>query len=290
MQIVQSLAEISGRYRALFVDLWGCVHNGVRPFPGAPEALVRFREGGGRVILVTNAPRPREGVARQLGQIGVPEAAWDDIATSGDAARVALFQGAVGRKVWHIGPDMDLGFFDPPKILSEPVAIERVPLDQAEGIACTGPLDPHADPEDMRPTLTEARLRGLKLLCANPDLVVDRGGRREYCAGAYAALYTEMGGESLYFGKPHPPIYDLARRRLAAIETVDDGDILAIGDGPGTDAAGAIGEGLDLLFVSGGLGAEETRTPVGGSPDPEALTGYLQATGLSPTYVIGSLR
>ena len=290
MQIVQSLAEVSDRYRALFVDLWGCVHDGIRPFPGACEALVRYREGGGRVILVTNAPRPRSGVAEQIGRIGVPETAWDDIATSGDAARVALFQGVIGRRVWHMGPEMDLGFFDTPTILADPVAIERVPLSEADGIACTGPVDPHADPQEMRATLTEARLRGLKLLCANPDIVVDRGGRREYCAGAYAALYTELGGESLYFGKPHPPIYDLARRRLAAIEAVDDADILAIGDGPGTDARGAIGEGLDLMFISGGLGARDTRTAIGGSPDPDALDGYLRAADLDPTYVIGTLR
>jgi HAD superfamily hydrolase (TIGR01459 family) len=292
MQIVQSLAEISGRYRALFVDLWGCVHDGVKPYPGAVEALRDYRAGGGVVILVTNSPRPRTGVAEQIAQIGVTEDAYDDIATSGDSARLAMYRGAVGTKVWHMGyaDESGDGFFTPPAILDDPLPIERVDLDRAEGIVCTGPEDPFADPSLMRPQFLAAKTRGLKLLCANPDVVVDRGGRREWCAGAYAQLYTEMGGESLYFGKPHPPIYDLARRRLARIADVGDASILAIGDGPQTDAAGAMGEDLDLLFISGGLGAQETGTEVGGDPDPARLESYLSEHGLSPAYTIGTLR
>ncbi|CTQ32200.1 TIGR01459 family HAD-type hydrolase [Jannaschia rubra] len=290
MQIIDSLSEISDRYRALFVDLWGCAHDGVRAIPGAVEALRAFRATGGRVIFVTNSPRPRAGVARQLVGFGVPEDCYDDIATSGDSARVAMFDGAVGRRVWHLGPAHDAGFFEVPAILSDPLNIERVPLDQAEGIVCTGPFDPQADPSDLRPQLLAAKTRGLKLLCANPDIVVDRGEVREWCAGAIARLYTEMGGESLYFGKPHPPIYDLARRRLHAIEEIPDDAILAMGDGPATDAAGAMGEDLDLLFISGGLGAFETGTVVGGNPDPDRLARYLLETGVEPTYVIGTLR
>ncbi|CTQ48640.1 TIGR01459 family HAD-type hydrolase [Jannaschia donghaensis] len=290
MQIISALSEVSDRYPALFVDLWGCVHDGLKPLPGAVEALQAYRAGGGVVILVTNSPRPRAGVAAQIEDIGVPDDAYDNIATSGDSARVAMFDGAVGNKVWHLGPDHDAGFFDPPAILSNPTPIERVPLDQAEGIVCTGPFDPLADPSDLRPQFLAAKTRGLKLLCANPDIVVDRGERREWCAGALAKLYTEMGGESLYFGKPHPPIYDLARRRLAAIKEVSDAGILAIGDGPVTDASGAMGENLDLLFISGGLGAVETGTAPGGDPDPTKLNAYLAQTGVSPTYVIGTLR
>ncbi|WP_179380202.1 TIGR01459 family HAD-type hydrolase [Jannaschia marina] len=290
MQIISALSEVSARYQALFVDLWGCVHDGVRPLPGAVEALQAYRGGGGIVILVTNSPRPRAGVAAQLEDIGVPEDAYDNIATSGDSARVAMFDGAVGTKVWHLGPAHDAMFFEPPAILSDPVPVERVPLDEAEGIVCTGPFDPQADPSTLRPEFLAAKTKGLKLLCANPDLVVDRGGRREFCAGSLAKLYTEMGGESLYFGKPHPPIYDLARRRLAAIRDVPDAGILAIGDGPVTDAAGAMGEDLDLLFISGGLGAAETGTAPGGDPDPAKLDVYLAETGVAPTYVIGTLR
>ncbi|MCK0167578.1 TIGR01459 family HAD-type hydrolase [Jannaschia sp. S6380] len=290
MQIVTALSQISDRYEALFVDLWGCVHDGVRAIPGAVEALTAYRDKGGKVILVTNSPRPRAGVARQLVGFGVPETAYDDIATSGDSARLAMFDGIVGRRVWHLGPPHDAGFFEPPSILSDPAPIERVSLDQAEGIVCTGPFDPSADPGTLRPELLAAKTRGMKLLCANPDIVVDRGEVREWCAGAIAALYTEMGGESLYFGKPHPPIYDLARRRLARIADIPDHAILAIGDGPATDAAGAMGEDLDLLFISGGLGAAETGTVRGGDPDPGKLDRWLGEVGIEATYVIGTLR
>ncbi len=290
MQTISALSEISADYPAMFVDLWGCVHDGVRALPGSVEALRAYRAGGGIVILVTNSPRPRAGVAAQLEDFGVPDDAYDDIATSGDSARAAMFRGAVGTAIWHLGPDHDAAFFTPPAVVDAPVDIRRVALDEAEGIVCTGPFDPFADPSVLRPQFLAAKTRGLKLLCANPDLVVDRGGAREFCAGALAALYTEMGGESLYFGKPHPPIYDLARRRLAKFAEVPDAGILAVGDGPLTDAAGAMGENLDLLFISGGLGAAETGTTPGGDPDPERLRGYLAATGVSPTYVIGTLR
>jgi HAD superfamily hydrolase (TIGR01459 family) len=289
--MIDTLSQVSDRYGAMFVDLWGCVHDGLRPYPGAVEALIAYRRTGGRVILVSNSPRTRQGVAAQIEhEIGVDPEAWDDIATSGDSARVAMFNGAVGRKVWHFGQPFDETFFDPPAILDDPHPIERVSLDEAEGIVCTGPEDPRADPVTARPRFLAAKTRGLKLLCANPDVVVDRGDQREWCAGAYAALYTEMGGESLYFGKPHPPIYDLARRRLSQIAEVPDHAILAMGDGPATDAAGAMGEDLDFLFLSGGLGAEETGTEVGGQPDSAKLDAYLSEHGLAPRYVMGTLR
>ncbi|WP_371156533.1 TIGR01459 family HAD-type hydrolase [Jannaschia sp. 2305UL9-9] len=290
MQIITALSDVSACYDALFVDLWGCVHDGVRVYPGANEALSAYRAQGGKVIFVTNSPRPRAGVVQQLEIFGVSPDAYDDIATSGDSARVAMFRGAVGTKVWHLGPEHDAGFFETPAVLDDPVAIERVPLEEAEGIACTGPVDPQADPSVLRPQFLAAKTRGLKLLCANPDIVVDRGNVREWCAGALAELYTEMGGESLYFGKPHAPIYDLARRRLSQIADIPDSAILAIGDGPATDAAGAMGEDLDLLFITGGLGAEETGTPLLGNPDAALLQTYLARHGVVPTYAIGSLR
>lgn len=287
---ITALSEISHDYRAMFVDLWGCVHNGHVPFATAVSALQAYRKSGGVVVLVTNSPRPRAGVARQLDKIGVPRGAWDTIATSGDSARTAMFLGAVGQKVWHVGEDTDGGFFEAPSVVDAPVAITRVPLEQAEGIVCTGPFDPLADPDTMRPQFLHAKTRGLKLLCANPDIVVDRGETREWCAGALARLYTEMGGESLYFGKPHPPIYDLARRRLAAIAEVPDDRILAVGDGPATDVAGALGEDLDVLFISGGLAAEETGTPRGGQPNAAKLEAFLTQEMQSPRFTIGHLR
>jgi HAD superfamily hydrolase (TIGR01459 family) len=287
--IIDSLADIQDRYDALFCDLWGCVHDGVRALPEAVDALRRYKAGGGAVVFVTNAPRPRASVARQLGRLGVPEDCWDIIATSGDAARLAMFEGVVGRKVWHVGEPHDEPFFEPPKIIENPVEIERVELDQAEGIVCTGPFDPHADPSVMRPQFLLAKTKGLKLLCANPDIVVDRGDVREWCAGALAELYTEMGGESLYFGKPHPPIYDLARRRLQQIgRVVPDERILALGDGIFTDVQGGMGENLDTLFITGGLARMETATT--DQPDPEKLSAFLAEAQFEPSYAIGMLR
>ncbi|MFW8594504.1 TIGR01459 family HAD-type hydrolase [Cribrihabitans neustonicus] len=289
-QIIDSLSDVSGRYKALFVDLWGCVHNGITAYPEAVAALQRYRSEGGIVVLLTNSPKPRAGVADQLGQFGVPRDAYDTIATSGDSARAAMLTGAVGSKVYFMGEwERDAGFFEPLHIIENPVEITRVPLKEAEGIVCCGPFDPHAAPEVNRPDFLYAKQMGLKLLCANPDIVVDRGETREWCAGALARLYTEMGGESLYFGKPHPPVYDLARRRLAEIGAeTSDADILAIGDGPHTDIAGAMGEGIDSLFITGGLAAAETKTAR--QPDPEALEAYLKKELSAPTYAIGFLR
>ena len=293
-QIIQSLSDISAPYDALFVDLWGCVHDGVRAIPSAVAALQAYRKSGGTVVLVTNSPKPRKGVAVQLGKFGVAEDAWDVIATSGDSARAAMFRGAVGSKIYFMGEwERDEEFFAPMSVIADPVEIELVPLDKAEGIVCCGPFDPMADPAVNRADFLYAKQKGMKLLCANPDIVVDRGETREWCAGALARLYTEMGGESLYFGKPHPPIYDLARRRLSSLgRDVDTSRILAIGDGAQTDIAGAMGEDIDSLFISGGLAAAETRT-LGGpaaQPDENALTAYLQKENAAPTFAIGQLR
>jgi len=287
-QIISHLSEVSEAYDALFVDLWGCVHDGLKPFPSAVDALLRYRAQGGKVVLVTNSPRPLLGVERQVADIGVPQEAWDAIATSGDSARSAMYLGAVGQKVFHIGKPEEGGFFEPPALLQEPLDVTRVPLDEAEGVVCTGPFDSLASPYTLRPELLSAKIKGLKLLCANPDIVVDRGTTREWCAGAVAKLYTEMGGESLYFGKPHPPIYDLARRRLAQLADVSDHKILAIGDGPHTDVVGALGEGLDVLFITGGLAAAETGTIQ--QPDDTKLRKYLEQIQMMPKFAIGFLR
>jgi len=289
-RIIPALSDVSSQYDALFVDLWGCVHDGVTAIPSAVDALKSYKKTGGCVVLVTNSPQPREGVEIQLERFGVPQECWDTIATSGDAARGALGLGVVGEKVWFMGEwARDARFFEPVDFLDSPVTVARVPLEEAEGIVCCGPFDPMADPSTLRPELLYAKQKGLKLLCANPDIVVDRGETREWCAGAVAKLYSEMGGESLYFGKPYPPIYDLARRRLAACgRDVADGRILAIGDGIGTDIKGARGEDIDSLFVTGGLARSETKTSH--QPDPDALTHYLSKKMISPTYAIGQLR
>ena len=287
--IIDSFAEISERYDAAFVDLWGCMHNGLQAYPDAVEAMRAFRARSGKVVLVTNAPRPRSSVQAQIDRLGIPDDCWDAIATSGDSARAAMFRGVVGSRVWYMGEPTDLSFFEPLKLIHDPVAIERVAFEEAEGIVCCGPFDPFADPELMAPQFALARDRGLKLLCANPDIVVDRGESREWCAGALAAIYADLGGESLYFGKPHPPIYDLARARLAELGEVPAADrIVCIGDGIHTDIRGALGEDLDSLFITGGLAVGETRTDR--QPDAHALESFVTREAMEPTFAIGFLR
>ncbi|MBR2575493.1 MAG: TIGR01459 family HAD-type hydrolase [Loktanella sp.] len=289
-RIIDNFAAIADQYDVAFVDLWGCMHNGISAFPDAVAAMRAFRAGGGKVVLVTNSPRPWESVARQISAMGVSEDCWDAIATSGDSARAAMFHGIVGQKVYFMGESpRDDEFFTPLRIIDNPVTIETVPLDQAEGIVCCGPFDPLADIAVNRADFLYAKTKGLKLLCANPDIVVDRGEVREWCAGALAALYTEMGGESLYFGKPHPPIYDLARRRMAKLADLPaDPRIIAIGDGVHTDILGAMQEEIDSLFITGGLAAHETRTTT--QPEPAALARFLETAQTSATYSIGFLR
>lgn len=288
--LISHLSELSGRYDALFVDLWGCLHNGVRPFLPAVVALQQFRAGGGTVVLLTNAPRPRTAVIEQLDTIGVPKDAYDLVVSSGDASQAGMAAGLAGQKVYHLGPEKDKSFFTDldPELGAN--SITCVPLDQAEGILCTGLFDDTTQtPEDYRATLLFAKQKRLKLLCTNPDIVVDYGEKRIYCAGAIAALYTEMGGESLYFGKPHPPIYDLARRRLAALRVTADDNILCIGDGIHTDIQGGLSDGFDTLFITGGLSANQFGPNVN-APDPTMLKAFFAAQKLTPTAAMPFLR
>lgn len=289
-QIISALSEIADQYDALFCDLWGCVHNGVAPFPAAITALQSFRAQGGKVILLTNAPRPKSSVISQLDRMGLPKDCYDDVATSGDAAQAAMLNGAVGTRVYHIGAVKDEPFFRDfePDIADLAAAnpITRVPLDQAQGIVCTGLKDDLTEtPDDYRAVLLYAKQKDLKLLCANPDIVVDMGEKRVWCAGGIAQAYENMGGTALYYGKPHPPVYDLARRRLG----MDDPRILCVGDGIFTDVQGGIAEGLDTLFITGGLAADQFG-PDENNPSDPLLQSWLKQHQLSPTWAIGKLR
>ncbi|MRX51772.1 TIGR01459 family HAD-type hydrolase [Paracoccus sp. S-4012] len=288
-KIVQSLADIAGDYDVLYCDLWGCLHDGRRAFPAAVEALRAFRAGGQRrVALITNAPRPAGSVKVHLDRLGVPREVWDIVVSSGDAAQHEMLKGAVGRRVWHIGAVKDEPFFaDLPADTPAGPTIERVPLEDAEGIVATGLFDDLTEgPEDYRARLEVAAARDLPMLCANPDIVVDYGDQRLYCAGALAQLYEELGGRTIYVGKPHAPIYELAAERL---DLGPGARILATGDGIATDAAGAANQGIDCLFVTGGLAFDQF------GPDPEApesaqLLAWLESQTQAPRYAIGRLR
>lgn len=294
-RIVSSLSEISADYDALFCDLWGCVHNGKTPFPEAVAALQAYRAQGGRVVLVTNAPRPKPSVVAQLDGMGLPRDTWDEVVTSGDAAQYALVTGAVGRKVHHIGTPRELSFFTDFAADLEPVAagqpaIEIVPLDQAQGVVCTGLRNDLVEtPDDYRDELLLAKTRDLPMLCANPDMVVHYGDQLLYCAGALAAEYEKMGARAFYFGKPHPPIYDLARRRLAVIEPKREPRILCIGDGPFTDLKGGLTEGLDTLFITGGIESHAFGPDID-TPDAQLLDEWQTANQMTATFAVGHLR
>lgn len=294
-EIIRSLADLTGRYDAVFCDLWGCLHNGQAAFPAAVAALQDFRATGGKVVLLTNAPRPKSSVVKQLDGLSVPRDAWDIVVTSGDAAQMGMLSGAVGRRVHHIGAPKDEPFFtdfadDLAAFAKTQPPIIRVPMKEAEGIVCTGLRDDLTEtPEDYRAALLMGKTLRLPMLCANPDIVVDMGEKRVYCAGALAKAYEDMGGTALYFGKPHPPIYDLARRRLAEAGAMADPQILCIGDGIFTDIQGGIGEGLDTLFITGGLEAAEFG-PDAEAPDQALLDGWLGTRQLSPTFAMGRLR
>ena len=276
--LTDHFATLAPAYDAVLSDVWGVLHNGIAAFPEASEALTRFRQGGGTVVLISNAPRPGEGVSRMLDKLGVPRTAYDGIMTSGDVSRRVVANRA-GQAVLHIGPERDHSIFSG---LEAPFG----ELEKADYVICSGLYDDETEtPEDYRDLLTRIRARNLFMVCANPDLVVERGHRLVYCAGAIADLYAGMGGEVFYAGKPHRPIYDYAlgvaaevRGARVALERV-----LAIGDSIRTDVKGAADLGIDCLFVTAGIHAEE----LGHRDDPDlaALGGLFAAAGHAPRAV-----
>jgi len=245
-------SDIADRFDLCLCDVWGVVHNGVAAFGEAVAALVAMRERGITVILVTNAPRPAALIAQQLDGFSVPRAAWDAIVTSGDVCR-ALIQARAGRPMFRLGPDRDLPLvagLDAPEV--EP--------GQAEYVLCTGLVDDETETAASYAALLAGFAeRGLEMICANPDLVVERGGRIVPCAGSVAVAYEEIGGRVIYAGKPHAPIYEAA---LALAQTqrgaaIARDRICAIGDAIRTDIAGADAFGATGVMVLAGIHAQD---------------------------------
>jgi HAD superfamily hydrolase (TIGR01459 family) len=277
------LAEIASRYDVLLCDIWGVIHNGHRSFPAACEALVRFRRDVGPVILISNSPRPAPGVRSQLAHLGVPEEAWTAIITSGDATRVLLGERAPG-PAWIIGPDRDAPLYE-----GLGLQVAKGPEDAAF-IACTGPVDDDVEtPEDYRAVLAVAAERGLTMICANPDKVVQKGDRLIYCGGALADLYETQGGKVLMAGKPWAPIYDLAfeAAQLAIGGDVDRGRVLCIGDGVHTDVAGAKAQALDCLFIAAGIHGGDLVS--GGQLDADRTAAFLSGEATSAAWAMTDL-
>ncbi|MCY4307665.1 MAG: TIGR01459 family HAD-type hydrolase [Rhodobacteraceae bacterium] len=286
-RIIASFNEIALDYDVLFFDVWGCLHDGVKPYPKAIDGLFEYKKRGGTVVLLTNSPRPGHMTTKQINSIGVPRESWDIIVTSGDAAQHSLFSGDVGNNVYHIGTINEYPFFHEGKSDTPSPKINRVPLQDAEGIVCTGPFDENLDnASDYLPDLEIALSKGMKLLCANPDLEVHRGAKKVICAGAIARQYEMIGGDVLLFGKPKAEIYNLAYARAKKLlGRLEKSRILCVGDGPLTDLAGAIRNGYPSLFVTGGLAREETGTNE--QPEPNKLHRFLAWIDMKPDFAIG---
>ncbi len=267
------LSEIVGDYRFILCDAWGVLHNGVRAYPAAVEALSRARAAGLKVLVITNAPRPKGDVLAQFIRFGVDHAAFDDIVTSGDAARDYL-AARPGVNAFYLGPERDRSVFDG-------LGINLTGEADAALIACTGLIDDNREtPDDYAGRMAGWAARGLPLVCANPDKVVERGDRIVWCAGALAEKYAALGGKTVLLGKPHAPIYATAMERFAGIAggPVDSTSVLAIGDAVETDIRGANDAGLDVLFVTAGIHAVEFGERA--DPDANAVAALLRRHGL----------
>ena len=285
-QIIQNIADISAPYTAVLCDLWGCLHDGIRPFDAGLAALQTLCTQGKSVWLLTNSPRPSPDVIDQLDAIGVTRDLYHGVISSGDAAIAEVANGTYGSQIYHLGPARDLPFF-------KTLDVTLTTQDHADAIICTGLINDETEtPDDYTTALLDAKTRDLPMLCANPDIIVDRGDKRIFCAGALAAAYDKIGGRVDYAGKPHAPIYRLALAKLTAIhQDIRAADILCIGDGIHTDIAGAVAQSMPSVFITGGLAARQTDTRADpqSNPNPAKLGEFLINQPL-PTYAIGHLR
>ena len=274
-QRIQSLDEILSHYDVILCDVWGVIHNGVDAFREASLALKRAREKGVTVVLITNSPRPHKGVVAQLEGLGVLPEAFDRIVTSGDVTRRLIAAGP--KKIFFLGGERD-------RPLLEGLNTQTVGEDEAEILVCSGLYDDEVDtPEDYADLLKRLIARDITMICANPDLVVERGHRLIPCAGAVAALYEKLGGKTSIAGKPHSPIYAASLAEAEAERgPFERTRVVAIGDGMPTDVKGAVSEGLDLLYISAGIHARDYMT--GNETDVAALEAFLATNEVSPRW------
>jgi len=247
-RVLPGLSALADRYDVLLCDVWGVIHNGRRSFPDACAALARWRAEVGPVVLISNSPRPAADVVPQLDHLRVPRESWSVLVTSGDATRALLAERAPG-PAWTIGPPRDAPLY-------EGLGLEFAGPETAAFISCTGPYDDETEtPEDYRDRFVAAVDRGLEMICANPDIVVQRGDTLIYCGGALAEFYAQLGGRTLMAGKPYSPIYELALDEAERLlgRALDERRVLAVGDGIPTDIRGANAQELDVLFIAGGI-------------------------------------
>ena len=287
--ILPGLSTVADRYDVILSDVWGVLHDGRRAFPGPAAGLTRFREGGGTVVLITNAPRPNAPIRAQLDGLGVPRSAYDDLVTSGDST-VALIAARGEGPFHHIGPERDRALMD--EVHAKTGRRPRLgALHESDHVICSGLFDDRTEtPDHYEATYAAMRERGVAMICANPDVVVHVGDQLIFCAGALAERYEALGGTVLYAGKPHAPIYDLALSLAARARgrAVDASRVLAIGDGMRTDVAGAARQGLDCLFVTNGIHRDDTGDG-DGTLDPAKLSAFLAGAAHRPTAAMADL-
>jgi HAD superfamily hydrolase (TIGR01459 family) len=279
---IERIEPLARRYDVLLCDIWGVVHNGVAAFPQACDALMRFRNGGGTVILITNAPRASDAVVRILDRMNVSHQVYDAITTSGDVTR-GIVAARPGQRLFHLGPERDHSIFTS-------LDVNFSPIESADYVVCSGLFDDTTEtPDHYRDMLAAMRARSLFMVCANPDVVVERGDTLVYCAGALADAYAALGGEVLYCGKPHAPIYEMALATAAARRGAMPARnrVLAIGDSVRTDLKGATAFGLDAMFVTSGLHAEHYGSR--DAPDLDALNKVFAEAGVAPKAVMSGL-
>ncbi len=286
-KIVPGLEPYAGHYDAFILDLWGVVHDGTKPYPGALDCMAKLREGGKPLLLLSNAPRTNDFVSEFLESIGVPVDSYDHILTSGDMTRQVLkdrnydFLQKKGLKFYQYGAEKDRG-------VDDGLDYERVyDINEADFLICTGLANDDVEtPEEYRVLLTDSAALGLPMLCANPDLTVMKGDKILYCAGALAALYEELGGQVELFGKPYPTAYEQAMKKLGVS---DPSRILAVGDSMRTDIKGATGMKIDNVLVSSGIHADEWGLAPGECPAEEQVRTISDLHGFEPTLVVGHM-
>jgi HAD superfamily hydrolase (TIGR01459 family) len=282
-EFMEQFEPLARDYDVVLCDVWGVVHNGLTAFPAACDALMRFRAGGGITILITNAPRSGAAVSRILDRLKVPRDAYDAITSSGDVTR-GIVETRLAETVFHLGPERDLSIF-------AGLDVKFAPPETADYVVCSGLFDDTTEtPDNYRGMLAALRARSLFMVCANPDVVVERGDALVYCAGALADAYAALGGQVRYCGKPHAPIYELALATAAALrdgKTPARDRVLAIGDSVRTDLTGAAAFGLDCMFVTSGIHADQYGSRE--APDLAALDTLFAKAGVAPRAVMREL-
>jgi HAD superfamily hydrolase (TIGR01459 family) len=280
--VLSGLGAIADRYDGFILDLWGVIHDGVEAYAGVPETLAALKAAGKRLIMLSNAPRRSTALIEQLDRFGIGRDLYDEVLSSGEAVYLELASrtdpsfGLLGRRIYHLGPERDRNVF-------AGLDYAEATLDQADFVLNTGPVDLTETVADYQPVLDQATQRQLPMICANPDHVVIRQGKRITCAGAIASHYADMGGLVIERGKPDPAIYDLA---LARLGIQDRTKVCAVGDALHTDIRGARQAGLDSVLVVGGIHADELGIAWGQMPDPARLAELARHHGETPTHAM----